>query len=234
MIYTAKYGTTNIDFLLFRSVRKSLSIEVHPDLTVKILAPLNAAFDEIEKRVIKRGGWIIKQQRYFESFLPRTPQREYISGETHLYLGRRYLLKIAREEKNEVKLKGGCLKVSIGKDAINTTARNVLAGWYKSRSEKILLKHLLQNLKSFQKYDVSEPPLLIKRMKNRWGSKTSSGKIVLNPELIKAPLKCIDYVIIHELCHFIRPQHNKLFYQLQEKMMPDWKRWKDRLESIMS
>ena len=143
-------------------------------------------------------------------------------------------MKIAREEKNEVKLKGGCLKVSIGKDAINTTARNVLAGWYKSRSEKILLKHLLQNLKSFQKYDVSEPPLLIKRMKNRWGSKTSSGKIVLNPELIKAPLKCIDYVIIHELCHFIRPQHNKLFYQLQEKMMPDWKRWKDRLESIMS
>jgi len=69
-------------------------------------------------------------------------------------------------------------------------------------------------------------------MKKRWGSLTPSNKLILNPELIKAPVKCIDYVIIHELCHIVNPNHGKEFYQLQKKMMPDWKRWKDKLESI--
>lgn len=68
--------------------------------------------------------------------------------------------------------------------------------------------------------------------KRRWGSYTSSGKILLNPELIKAPVRCIDYFIIHELCHSIEPLHNKSFYKLLETLMPDWKRWKNRLEKM--
>lgn len=234
MEHTAKYGRTPISYSLVRANRKTMAIEVHPDLRVKVVAPSNATIQDIEAKLIKRGSWITKQKLYFESFLPRTPKREYVSGETHLYLGRRYVLKVSKGEKSEVKLKGGQLMVFISKHAINTTAHDVLAGWYKSRGEKILEKHLQKNLEAFKHHEIEEPQLIIKRMKKRWGSLTSTKKLILNPELIKTPVKCIDYVIIHELCHLIHPHHGKEFYLLQDKMMPDWKRWKDRLEKITS
>ena len=234
MEHTVQYGRTPISYSLARANRKTMAIEVYPDLTVKVVAPTNAPVKDIEAKLIKRGSWIVRQKQYFESFLPRTPQREYVSGETHLYLGRRYVLKVQKGERNEVKLKGGRLIVRINKRAAITTARDVLAGWYKSRGEKVLEKHLQKNLEAFKHYNIGKPPLVIKRMKKRWGSLTATKKLILNPELIKTPVKCIDYVIIHELCHLIYHHHGKEFYMLLDKMMPDWKRWKERLEKIMA
>ncbi len=232
MEHKVKYGRTTIVFDLQRTNRKTLAIEVHPDLTVNVVAPMHASIEIIEEKVVKRGSWIVKQWQYFESFLPRTPIREYVSGETHLFLGRRYILKVRKGDENDVKLKGSELIIVIRKNAINTTARHMLARWYKSRSENLFAKHLQDNFKSFKDYSFQQPCLEIKRMKKRWGSLTPTKKLLLNPELIKTPLKCIDYVIIHELCHLVHPNHGKEFYKLQEKMMPDWKRWKDKLESI--
>ncbi|MBW6479368.1 MAG: M48 family metallopeptidase [Bacteroidales bacterium] len=233
MEHTVQYGRTSINYALRRANRKTMAIEVHPDLTVRVIAPANASIEDIDAKVIKRGLWIARQKRYFESFLPRTPKREYVSGETHLYLGRRYMLKVVKGERNEVKLKGGQLFVFIDKCNVNTTAHDVLAGWYKSRGEKILEKHLQKNLEAFKPYNIEEPPLVIQRMKKRWGSLTSTKKLILNPELIKTPVKCIDYVIIHELCHLIHPNHGKAFNQLQDIMMHDNQRWKQRLEQIL-
>ncbi len=224
---SVQYGKTKINFTLSRSKRKTLAIEVHPDLLVKVIAPIDASLKSIEDKVIKRGSWIIKQIQFFESFLPRTPKREYVSGETHLYLGRRYVLKVKKSDKSEVKLKGGGLLVFLKG---NSKAQAVLAGWYKSHTEAIFIKHLKKNIQAFGNFGINEPPLSIKRMKRRWGSLTSTKNLILNPELIKTPVKCIDYVIIHELCHLIHPHHGKEFYELQEQMMPDWRRWKDRLE----
>lgn len=71
-------------------------------------------------------------------------------------------------------------------------------------------------------------------MPTRWGSCTPKGKVILNPELIKAPKGIIEYVIIHELCHLIHHNHTKSLYDLQEKIMPDWKKWKERLETSLT
>lgn len=227
MEQSVQYGKTEINFSLSRSKRKTLAIEVHPDLMVKVIAPIDASLESIDEKVIKRGSWIIKQKQFFESFLPRTPKREYVSGETHLYLGRRYVLKVKKADKSEVKLKGGELLVFLKG---TTKAHAVLAGWYKSHAEAIFINHLKKNIQAFENFGIKEPLLTIKRMKRRWGSLTSTKNLILNPELIKTPVKCIDYVIIHELCHLIYPHHGKQFYELQEQMMPDWRRWKDRLE----
>lgn len=226
---SVQYGKTVINYILKRSNRKTLAIEVHPDLTVQVVAPIDAQIEMIEEKLIKRGSWIVKQQKYFEDFLPRTPIREYVSGETHLYLGKRYLLKVKSGTCNSVKLIGGVLQIEINSKS-NYSAKQLLIGWYKEHAESILQKHYAKNLSLFDQYKIPTPEIKIKRMKKRWGSYTSSGNIILNPELIKAPVKCIDYVIIHELCHAIGPLHNKLFYQNMERIMPDWKRWKERLE----
>ena len=82
----------------------------------------------------------------------------------------------------------------------------------------------------FKKYEIIKPELHIRSMEKRWGSCTPNGKIILNPELIKAPKGSIEYVIIHELCHLVHHNHTKSFYDLQEFMMPDWKKWKEKLE----
>ncbi len=228
---SVQYGKTIIYYNLKRANRKTLAIEVHPDLSVVVIAPMESTLTDIEAKLIKRGQWVLKQWQYFESFLPRTPKREYVSGETHLYLGRRYVMKVIDYDSNLVKLQGGQLKVFVN-GSINATARDVLAGWYKSRGEKILSKHLLKNLNLFESYNIEEPQLVIRRMKKRWGSLTPTRKLILNPELIKTPVKCVDYVIVHELCHLIHPNHSKKYYELLSYLMPDWKKWKQRLESI--
>ncbi len=233
MLDEVLYGTTPLEFTIARSVRKTLAIEVHPDTSIHVIAPVKSSIEAIREKVLKRGSWIVKQQLYFEQFLPRTPEREYVSGESHFYLGRKYLLKIRKATNQEVKLKGGELLVYIPDTENKTSIKRQLGGWYHNHAQKRFNLCLKASLKKFLKYELPEPPMLIKRMNKRWGSCTPNGVIILNPEIIKAPSKCIEYVITHELCHLIHPNHSRGFYTLQSEMMPEWERWKLRLEKVL-
>lgn len=231
MIKSIQYGTSPIEFVIQRSKRTTLAIEVHPDLTVKVIAPADASVDQIEKKVLKRAAWIIKQQTYFEMFLPKEPTREYVSGETHYYLGRRYLLKVKDAKENWVKLKGGQILVYTKYGIQNTNkTKLLLARWYAQHVENKFSNLFKEIFTSFNTYNLPLPELKVARMKNRWGSCTSTGRIFLNPELIKQPVKCIEYVIVHELCHLIHPNHSNSFFELLEHHLPDWKLRKERLE----
>ena len=98
-MHPVNYGTKELFFELKQSNRKSLSIEVYPDNSINVLAPKSRSLVDIKKVVLKKSRWIIKQQSYFEQFLPKTPEREYVSGETHYYLGKGYLLRIRGQSK---------------------------------------------------------------------------------------------------------------------------------------
>lgn len=227
---TIQYGNTTIDFSVEWRKRKTIALEVHPNMAVHIIAPLKASLEQIQEKVIKRASWIVKQQIYFEQFLPRTPSREYVSGETHLYLGKKYVLKIRQSEKESVKLLGGELFVYCKNPHSATRVKNSLSGWYRTHCEKRFDDIFKKCLPLFKSHKLDNPSYSIKRMKNRWGSCTPKGQIILNPELIRVSSKCLEYVIIHELCHLIQPNHSNEFYKLQESILPDWKRWKDKLE----
>lgn len=228
--YSINYGNKIIDFSLLRSNRKTMGITVHPNLDVVVTAPEQAGMEKILDKVGKKGRWIVRQQRYFKSFLPQNPPREYVSGETHLYLGKQYKLKIIRAKHNQVKLIRGKLEVRCNSGRIPEHVKNLLSSWYKSHAEYRFNKSLKDQITLFNGQLNELPNLEIKRMSRRWGSCTPKGKIVINPEIIKAPSRCIDYVILHELCHLVHHNHGKEFYQLQERLMPDWKKWKERLE----
>lgn len=229
-MHKVNYGTKDIFFEVERSNRKTLAIEVHPDSSVHIIAPEQSSLTDIKKKVVKRANWITKQQLYFEQFLPRTPEREYVSGETHYYLGKSYVLKIKVGSINEVKLKAGQLQVTCKENNSPEKVKKLLAHWYYKHAEKkfqILAKEAFDR---FKEYDFNEPKLEIRRMVKRWGSCNTIDKITINPELIKAPSKCIEYVLVHEMCHFVVINHNKAFYQTLSSIMPNWKKWKDLLE----
>lgn len=233
MLQEVQYGTTRLQYELQRSNRKTLAIEVHPDLSIHVIAPPDLDQDVVNERLVKRGSWIIKQQKYFEQFLPRTPKREYVSGESHLYLGKKYVLRIRLADTDSVKLKGGELVVFTDEVIDNEKVKRLLNGWYYNHARKKFEETISEAVKKFSSYGIEKPPLVVKRMSKRWGSCTPKGRIILNPEIIKAPKKCIEYVVIHELCHLIQPNHSSEFYKLQSEMMPDWEKWKMRLERVM-
>jgi predicted metal-dependent hydrolase len=102
--------------------------------------------------------------------------------------------------------------------------------WYRERAKIKFAEISEPIIQRFKKYNVEPSSLYIQYMENRWGSCTPKGKIILNVELVKASKPCIEYVITHELCHLLHRNHTSAFYQLLATEMPDWERWKNKLE----
>ena len=231
MTETIQFGSKRIDFHLEYSERKSLGITITPDLDILVKAPIDTSLEKIKEKVRKKAPWIIKQQSFFLSFHPKTPARKFIGGETHLYLGRQYQLKIEQSNMESVKLKGKFIEITT---TDKTRVKQLVNEWY-LKNAKLKLHTIAQPLiDEFKKHKIEPSSIVLREMPTRWGSCTPKGKIILNPELIKAPKGCIEYVIIHELCHLIHHDHTQKFIDLQTKEMPDWEKWKMKLERLLA
>jgi len=231
MIDSIQFGSKKIVFNLEFSERKTLGISISPELKISVKAPIDVPLEKVKERIKKRATWIMKQQSFFLSFHPKMPERRYVSGETHLYLGRQYQLKVMIGKKNEVKYKGRFIEV-ITRDKIKTKGLVLL--WYREKAKDKFAEIAEPLIQRFKKYKIEPKEIYIQEMPTRWGSCTKSGKIILNPELIKAPKGCIEYVIIHELCHLVYHNHTQKFIDLQSKEMPDWEKWKSQLEKLLA
>jgi predicted metal-dependent hydrolase len=225
--HNIKYGKKEISFELIFQDRKTLGIKVYPEGTVKVFAPTETTNEKIKEKVKEKARWILKQQDEFLSYQPSTPARKYINGETHLYLGRQYILHAEKGQINQVKVYRGNLLVQ---HKTNTKVETVVKNWYREKALEHFTSVLEVKKNLFTKYEIEKPSIEIRSMSKRWGSCTVKGKVILNPDLIKAPKGSIEYVMIHELCHLVHHNHTKAFYELQEKIMPDWKKWKTKLE----
>lgn len=232
-LHQVNYGSKSIVYNLSFATRKSLGIKVTPNGNVNVLAPVNTALLDINKKVKSKANWILKQQSFFNSYKPHTPTRKFVSGETHLYLGRQYKIQIAKGDIDEVKIYRGTMLIT-SKNTYAIYLEKVLTEWYKTKAIIHFEELLIACLDKFKKYKIAKPILYIRQMQKRWGSCTKAGKIILNTELIKAPKASIEYVIIHELCHLIHYNHNKDFYALQNKLYPNWEKWKEKLEHALS
>lgn len=230
-------------YSVVRSARKTVGITVEPNMTVIVRAPLDADTDAIDKIVRRRAAWIIRQQKFFELFLPPTPPRSYVSGETHLYLGRKYRLRVRFSEQAEVKLSGGYLYVFTPQPAEAEQVRRSLYDWYAAHAQARFPERLAVCLHAVGRH-TETPQLQIQRMRKRWGTcrpsgvsasgVSISGILTLNVDLIRAPRACIDYVILHELCHLHYPNHSPQFYDLLTRVLPNWQAAKLRLEQALS
>ena len=225
-----EYGSVVMEYAVEYRARKTLGICVHPDGSVEVMAPMEAPLEQIRKHVHRRAPWIYKQQRYFSSFGIHTPERKYVSGESHLYLGRQYMLRVVDSERNEVHYKGNILEVECRH---RKDVRSLLMAWYRKRAEIKFEEYAGPLIARFNRYQVKPSAIKLKEMATRWGSCTATGQILLNPRLVCAPRICIEYVIIHELCHLVHRNHTKNFYELLTQEMPDWKKWKMKLERLM-
>ncbi len=230
--YSSKivYGKGKISFQVMLTKRKTMEIAVHPNGIVIVKAPTGTLPEKIKARIVKRARWINKQIDYFKQFDPRTPSRYYVGGETHLYLGRQYRLKLKKRKQNEVKLKGSYFHVMTSDTNNKQIIKSLLDEWYKEHARSVFSRQLELSYAKAKNLKVPFPKIQLKEMSKRWGSCSKAGDIILNTNLIKAPLYSIDYVIMHELCHLKNHTHDKGYYKLLAKYMPDWERRKERLE----
>lgn len=224
------YGGKEIFFHVQVSDRKTMEIAVYPDSRVVVKAPRDVTADDIRGRVQRRARWITKQISYFQQFNPRTPPRQFVSGETHLYLGRQYRLKVSNGEDTGVKLARGNIFVTGRSKLTPVKVQKLLEEWYLGRARIKYVESLERCYSEFRRMGYTQPAIRIRRMKTRWGSLSSRGVLTLNRDLIRAPRNCIDYVVTHELCHLKHPDHSRAFYRLMDQVMPDWERRKHRLE----
>jgi hypothetical protein len=231
MTSAIQFGSKQIDFRLEYSNRKTLGITVTPDLSVLVKAPADTSLEKVKEKLRKKAPWIIRQQSFFLYFHPKFPERKFIAGETHLYLGRQYRLKIIQTRIESVKLKGKFIEVSTN-DKLKV--KQLVNEWY-LRNARTKFQSIAQPfIDKFKKHDVEPSSIVLRDMPTRWGSCTPKGNIILNPELIKAPKGCIEYVIIHELCHLVYHDHTQKFIDLQTKEMHDWEKWKMKLEKLLA
>ena len=224
------YGKETISFSVLYSARKTLGIEVYPDSNVVVKAPLGTDPAEVQKRVFKRVRWILRQQYYFRQFDPRTPARQFVGGETHLYLGRQFRLAISTGDQDSVKLTRGYFSVEVKSTVSSEKVKRLLDGWLAEKAAIKFAESFGHCWPYFEKLGLTRPRLKIRRMQKRWGSLSRGGQLTLNTELISAPRECIDYVISHELCHLQCHDHSSEFYRILEKVMPDWEKRKHKLE----
>jgi predicted metal-dependent hydrolase len=226
-----QFGSKKIDFRLDYSNRKSLGITVTPDLYILVKAPFETSLEKVKEKLKNKAQWIIKQQSFFLSFYPKTTARKFISGETHLYLGRQYRLKTIIGGIESVKIKGQFIEVVTNH---KTRVKLLVKEWYLQNARTKFTAIAIPLIEKFKIYKVEPSTIVLREMPTRWGSCTPKGKIILNPELIKASKGCIQYVIVHELCHLVYRDHTQKFIDLQTKEMRDWEKWKNKLEKLLA
>lgn len=231
--YLLTHGSLRVPFQVEFGERKQLTIHVHPELRLEVLAPSGRDIDRVLKRVDARSGWIAKQWRYFEQFHPTSPDRQYVSGETHLYLGRQYRLKVTKHRESSVKLIGRFLHTRHADVTDKEAIKELVSVWYHEHAVQLFNARLVKCLEGAKSLGLKQlPNLTVRLMKRRWGSCTKAGNISLNVDLVKTPIHCIDYVIVHELCHLKIHNHSPVFYRLLSQCMPDWEKRKKRLDAV--
>lgn len=230
------YGQHVIDYEVVRKANsRKLRIKVHPDQQVVVVVPIEATDEFIEASLTKKAGWIWQHLQDFANQKNDVLPRRYVSGETQFYLGRRYVLKVMinPEQPEAVKLYRGKLTVNLTDEPEDKAAKvkKLLDAWYQQKAKVVFHERLLTMLPKAD-WVQNTPSFRLLSMKKQWGSCSTQGNLVLNPHLVKAPKECIDYVILHELCHIAEHNHSDKFWRLLTQVMPNWKVVKTQLDSM--
>ncbi len=227
------YGEESISYQVFVKPcpHRKVAIHVHPDASVTVDIPEDVSANKIQRSVQRQARWIWKQLDEIQKRQVWKQPRNYVSGEGHYYRGRTYVLKIceATPQDPKVKLSRGSIYVYCGKGG---PAKRYLEKWYRDKALEVLQQRF-QLWKSYLAWLNQDalPEIQLRQMSKRWGSCSKNKRISINPHLVKAPTRLIDYVLIHELCHLKELHHGKAFYQLLTSVLPDWQRRRRELDA---
>jgi len=228
-IRSVQFGSHTFTYALKRQPRSDLQITVQPDLTIEVFAPEDKSDSAVEAKLVAKGAWILRQQIRFETLQPLPTPKRYVSGETFRYLGRQYRLRLRTAVEPHVALRRPSLVVEHADLDDCSRTEELVRGWYRARATVMLPRYAEQVRSDYPSLRTGIHEVRIRRMRRRWGSCSPQGIITLNPELMQASPACIEYVIVHEMCHLLELSHGHRFHRLLSELMPDWQARRDRL-----
>ena len=245
VIYKEKINKPESDKLIAKKAKpRKVVIKVHRDQRVVATAPNDATDEMIYDAMMKRSRWIWQSLQDFAKQQDHVLPKRYVSGETQFYLGRRYVLKVitnietANVIHSTVKLSRGKLNIELSQsdstlsiEERTAIVKSLIDEWYKDKAKLIFVERLEVVLPKAA-WVTDTPAFRLLVMKKQWGSCSTKGNLILNPHLVKAPKECIDYVILHELCHIAEHNHSEHFWRLLTQVMPNWKEVKARLDGM--
>jgi predicted metal-dependent hydrolase len=220
-----RFGRTSIPYSVERGRRhKTVAIAVDPERGVCVRAPRHTPVAKLDEIVRRKGRWIIDRRRRHEDLPPQPTPREFVNGETFMYAGKQYRLKLVPCEQGEqerVRLLGARLYVSAGQHV-----RDSLIKWYRERAQERLDTRVpiwAERLK------VNPAGILVREQRTRWGSADSKGNLRFNWRIVQASTRLLDYVISHELVHLLHSDHTRDFWATLGRVMPDYEGRRERL-----
>lgn len=223
----------DIPYLLTRKSVKNVNLRIKPEGKVLVSANNSVPTDFIDAFIEKKQRYIFSALSKYEEkkkLFQSVPKR-YVSGESYDLLGKSLRLKVEANKEENVYTDGVYIFLRV-KDKDDFRHKEIMMSkWLKQYQTTVFEELLQEKYLLFEKYGVTYPTLKIRNMTSRWGScQPKKGIITLNSKLIEAPRNCIEYVILHELVHFIHPNHSRQFWNFVAMMMPDWKERKEELE----
>lgn len=222
-----------IYFYIQRKNVKNMNLKVNIDKKVTISIPMKMPLDKAKEFIKKKASWIKKQQEFYDAFAEQKENLTFENGETVYLLGKQYKLKMIEDVKNNIIINNKYIEIHIKEKYMENKKyiKNIYEKWLKSYALDILENLVLKYQETLKKYNVKIPKIEVRQMKSRWGSCIpSSNKVIFNLNLIKTPMCCIEYVVLHELTHFRHQNHSKNFYNFITIFMPDWKERKKILD----
>ena len=226
------WGGRRLPYAIRRSPRrkKTVAVTVDPGGSVLVVAPVRIASARLDEIVTRKAPWIVQRLRRAESHGPPPAPREFVSGESVLYLGRHYRLKVhpdATAATGAAKLRGGWLHVPAPAGARQAAhVRAALVAWFRRHAAE----GLPERVGAWRaKAGVAPPRVVVADQRKRWGSCDHRGTIRLNWRIVQAPMRLVDYVVVHELVHLRHRGHGRDYWQAVGRVMPDYERRREEL-----
>ena len=221
----------NIIIDVIRKDIKNMHLAVYPPRgRIRLSVPLKADPEMLRLFAISKLGWIKKHIKNFNE-QPRESKRTFQNGESHYFLGKRFLLNIqVTAGYSKVTKSGNKLILHIKENSTHEERSNVVKEWYRKELKK-LVPQLIEKWESVM--GVKSNSWGIKIMRTKWGTcNIEEKRIWLNLELSKKPINCIEYIVVHELVHLLERNHNEKFAKHMDQFMPKWRQYRDELNSL--
>ncbi|QNU67835.1 M48 family metallopeptidase [Ruminiclostridium herbifermentans] len=229
-LFNIKVEDTEINYIVTRSNRKTIGITIDKNGLVKVTSPYRVSESYINELMYKKSSWIQKKLLELKSRAEKAKSpKMFYNGESFLYLGNEFELKICRDsscKKATVKIEGKNIVIDLPINFNTDNIKKILRQWYIEQFKHIAAERI--NHYSAQ-IGVFPKKVTIREQKTRWGSCSSKGNINLNWKLIMASLEVLDYVIVHELCHMIAMNHSEEFWKIVGTFSPQYKNYRDWL-----
>lgn len=212
---------------------KNIHLKVFRTLEVVLSVPEQVPKEWIVNFLQEKTGWIDEQITKYKKSSGFNNLTSIRNGSSTQFLGKDMRIYKTASIYNRVKVDAKRITLLVCDVNNDKLAQNVFNKWWRSTATDIY-QHEIDKLylNIFKKYEIAKPTLIVKKMKTLWGScSPTKGRITLNEYLLKADIRCIQYVILHELTHFIYPNHSQKFYDFLTIQMPDWKERKERLDT---